>query len=160
MAEFFNKYINPASPDRAKVSVWMIAQATSDVSTKQISELVKSLEINPSEREAEAATDLQARLSAAGHDEAKEIEGLRDYLLHNLKVSETKIDAAVESWKKLHTAKTNGVVGRQDEDPPSLNGTKICFVKDIRDFKARLPVSAGARPVRDLTEYEELDPKL
>lgn len=160
MVEFFNKYINPASTERAKVSVWMVAQATSDVSTKQISELVKSLDLKSTEREAETATDLQARLSAAGHDETKEIEGLRDYLLHELKVSETKIDASVESWKKLHTAKTNGVVGRQDENPPSLNGTEICFVDNIRDFKARLPVSAGARPVRDLTEYEELEPKL
>ncbi|KUI56296.1 hypothetical protein VP1G_03557 [Cytospora mali] len=160
MVEFFNKYINPSSPDRAKISVWMIAQATSDVSTKQISELVTSLELKSTEREAEAATDLQARLSAAGHDEVKEIEGLREYLLHDLKVSETKIDAAVASWKKLHTAKTNGVVGRQEENPPSLNGTEISFVKDIREFKARLPVSAGASPVRDLTEYEELDPKL
>lgn len=160
MVEFFNKYINPASPDRAKVSVWMIAQATSDVSTKQISELVKSLELKSTEREAEVATDLQARLSAAGHDEAKEIEGLKEYLLHNLKVSETKIDAAAESWKKLHTAKANGVIGRQQDNPPSLNGTEICFVKDIRDFKARLPVGAGASPVVDLTEYEDLEPKL
>lgn len=160
MVEFFNIYINPSSPERAKVSVWMIAQATSDVSTKQISELVKSLELSPTEKEAEAATDLQARLSAAGHDKAKEIEGLREYLLHDLKVAETKIDAAVESWKKLHTAKANGVVGRQEEDPPSLNGTEIVLVNDIRDFKARLPVSAGARPVVDLTDYEELEPKL
>lgn len=159
MIDFFKKHISPASPERAKISVWMIAQATSDVSTKQISELVKALELKSAEREAEAATDLQARLSAAEHDEAKEIEGLKEYLLHDLKVAEDKIDAAVEAWKKLHS-KTNGVVGHQDEDPPSLNGTKICFIEDPRDFKARLPVSAGARSVKDLTEYEELDPKL
>jgi insulysin len=159
MVDFYKKHINPASPERAKISVWMIAQATSDVSTKQISELVKALELNSPEREAEAATDLQARLSAAQHDEVKEIEGLKEYLLHELKVAEDKIDAAAEAWKKLHS-KANGIVGHQDEDPPSLNGTKICFIEDPRDFKARLPVSAGARPVKDLTEYEELEPKL
>lgn len=159
MIGFFKKHINPASPERAKISVWMIAQATSDVSTKQISELVKSLELNSPEREAEVATDLQARLSAAQHDEAKEIEGLKEYLLHDLKVAEDKIDAAAEAWKKLHS-NANGMVGNQDEDPPSLNGTKICFIEDPRDFKARLPVSAGARSVKDLSEYEELDPKL
>lgn len=137
----------------------MIAQATSDVSTKQISELVKTLALNSTDRESQAATDLQARLSAAGHDEAKEIEGLKDYLLHDLKVSEDKIEAAAESWKKI-SSKTNGHVERQDENPPSLNGTEITFIEEVRDYKATLPVSAGPRPVKDLTEYEELDPKL
>lgn len=160
MVAFFNHYINPASPKRAKLSVWMNAQATSDVSTKQITELVKGLDLNSTEIESQAATDLQARLSAAGHDEEKEVAGLRDYLLHDLKVAEDKIDSAVETWHKLHP-KANGVAGTHEEhDPPSLNGTKISFIEDPRDFKARLPVSAGARPVKDLTEYEELDPKL
>lgn len=159
MLAFFNKHIKPSSPERAKLSVWMIAQATSDVSTKQISELVKTLELNSSERDSQAATDLQARLSAAGHDEAKEVEGLKDYLLHDLKVAEDKIEAAIESWKKI-SSKTNGYVGHQDENPPSLNGTEICFIEEVRDFKASLPASAGPRPVKDLTEYEELDPKL
>lgn len=159
MIEFFNKKINPSSPERAKLSVWMIAQATSDVSTKQISELVNTLELDSSESESQAATDLQARLSAAGHDQEKEVEGLKNYLLHELKVSENNIEEAVESWRKL-SSKTNGVVGHQEENPPSLNGTEISFIEEVRDFKASLPVSAGPRPVRDLTEYEELDPKL
>lgn len=160
MIGFFKHYISPASPARAKLSVWMVAQATSDVSTKQISELVKTLDLNSTERELQAATDLQAQLSTAGHDEVKEVGRLKDYLLHDLKVAEDKIDAAAEAWRKL-SPKANGVEGtHEEEDPPSLNGTRITFIKDPRDFKARLPVSAGARPVKDLTEYEELDSKL
>ncbi|KAF3769957.1 hypothetical protein M406DRAFT_248220 [Cryphonectria parasitica EP155] len=160
MVDFFDHYISPTSPARAKLSVWMVAQATSDVSTKQISELVKTLDLDSSERESQAATDLQARLSAAGHDEEKEVEGLKEYLLHDLKVAEAKIDAAVEVWRKLSPT-ADGVQGAHEEhNPPSLNGTTISFIEDPRDFKARLPVSAGARPVKDLTEYEELDPKL
>ncbi|KAH8743352.1 hypothetical protein F5883DRAFT_593436 [Diaporthe sp. PMI_573] len=50
--------------------------------------------------------DLQARLSAAQHHEAKEIGGLKDYLLHDLKVD--------DAWKKLH-CKANGMVGHQGE---------------------------------------------
>lgn len=160
MVAFFNHYINPASPARAKLSVWMNAQATSDVSTKQITELVKALDLDSTETESQAATDLQARLSAASHDEEKEVAGLQDYLLHDLKVAEDKVASAVETWHKLHP-KTNGVAGAHEEqNPPSLNGTKINFIEDARDFKARLPVSAGARPVKDLTDYEELEPKL
>lgn len=160
MIEFFDHYINPASPQRAKLSVWMVAQATSDVSTKQISELVKTLDLDSSERESQAATDLQARLSAAGHDEEKEVAGLKDYLLHDLKVAEDKIETAEQAWRKLHT-NTNSLKGvHEDHNPPSLNGTTISFIEDARDFKARLPVSVGARPVKDLTEYEDLDPRL
>lgn len=164
MIAFFKHYISPASPKRAKLSVWMVAQAKSDVSTKQISELVKTLDLDSTEREAQAATDLQARLSTAGHehDEAKEAEELKSYLLHDLKVAEDKVDAAAEAWRKLSSSsKTNGASCTQEEaDPPSLNGSKIVFIEDARDFKAGLSVSAGARPVRDLEEYEELEPKL
>ncbi|PSS03756.1 Metalloenzyme, LuxS/M16 peptidase-like protein [Coniella lustricola] len=160
MISFFDHYISPTSPQRAKLSVWMIAQATSDVSTKQISELVKTLDLESSESESQAATDLQARLSAAGHDEEKEVAGLKDYLLHDLKVAENKIETAEQAWRKLHT-NTNGLKGVHEEhNPPSLNGTTISFIEDARDFKARLPVSVGARPVKDLIEYEDLDPRL
>ncbi|KAJ0100631.1 hypothetical protein J7T55_004464, partial [Diaporthe amygdali] len=96
MVDFFKKHIDPASPERAKVSVWMIAQATHNVSTKQISEFVKALELHPPERESEAVTEIQARLSAVRHGETEEIEGFREYLLHDLKVAEENIDTAAE----------------------------------------------------------------
>ncbi|KAK3939917.1 Metalloenzyme, LuxS/M16 peptidase-like protein [Diplogelasinospora grovesii] len=161
MVGFFNQYIHPASPSRAKLAVYFVAQAKSDVSTKQITELVKTLNLNSDDASAQAATDLQARLSAADHDVKKEVEGLKDYLLHVLKVPEGKIDAAIEAWKKIHEQQNglaNGIV--KDADPPSSNGTKPFFIEDVRTFKAGLVVSAGARPVKDLSEYEDLDPKL
>lgn len=160
MVAFFKHYIDPSSPKRAKLSVWMVAQAKSDVSTKQITELVRTLNLDSTETESQAATDLQARLTAAGHDEEKEVADLTDYLLHELKVAEDKIEIAVETWHKLHP-KVNGVAGAHEEaNPSSLNGTTITFIEDPRDFKARLKVSAGASPVKDLVEYEELEPKL
>ncbi|KAK0722768.1 Metalloenzyme, LuxS/M16 peptidase-like protein [Lasiosphaeria miniovina] len=159
LLEFYNHYVHPSSPHRAKLAVYFIAQAKSDVSTKQISELVSTLGLS-SDASAQAATDLQARLSAAGHDMDKEIEGLRQYLLHELKVSEDKIEAATEAWKKLHKDKieANGVV--KDADPPSSNGTTPQIIEDVRNFKAGLAATGGARPAKDLSEYEELDSKL
>lgn len=159
MVEFFNHYIHPSSPHRAKLAVYFEAQAKSDVSTKQISELVKTLDLD-SDASVQAATDLQAKLSAAGQDEGKEIEALKDYLLHSLKVAENKIETAVEAWKKLHaeSGDVEGVV--KDASPPSSNGTTPIIIDDVRNFKAGLTVSAGARPVKDLSEYEELDAKL
>jgi insulysin len=159
MIEFFNHYIHPSSPARAKLAVYFLAQAKSDVSTKQISELIKTLDLD-SDLAARAATDLQARLSAAGHDEKKELEGLEQYLLHELKVPESKISAASEAWKKLHeqNGNANGVV--KDAEPPSSNGTTPFTIEDVRSFKSGLAASAGARPAKDLSEYEELDSKL
>ena len=159
MIQYFQRYIDPESPDRAKVSIYMIAQAKSDVSTKQVSELVKTLNLE-SEQASQAATDLQARLSAAGHDEEKEIEGLKEYLLHDLKVAEDKVDAATESWRKLHQNNTNGVVEDEIKEPPSFNGIQPVVIEDVRDYKSRLPATAGARPVKDLSEYEDLDTRV
>ncbi|KAK4123327.1 ubiquitin carboxyl-terminal hydrolase-like protein [Parathielavia appendiculata] len=151
MIEFFNHYIHPSSPSRAKLAVYLEAQARSDVSTKEISELVKTLELD-STASARAATDLQARLSAASPDVDKEVAGLRDYLLHELKVPEAKIDVAAEAWQKIHAAHGPGTEVVKNAEPPSANGTVPVFIDDVRSFKASLPASNGARPLRDLSD--------
>lgn len=160
MIEFFDHYINPKSPARAKLAIHLVARAKSDVSTGQISELVKTLSLDD-ELSRQAATDLQAKLTAAHHDEKQELDGMRAYLLKDLQVAEDKVDAAVDAWKKLSTEhRTNGLVGDKCTEPPSLNGTKPVVIQDVRDFKQGLAVTAGARPVMDLSEYEDLDAKL
>lgn len=45
---------------------------------------------------------------------------------------------------------TNGVVGK----------AKATVIEDVRAYKASLVASAGARPARDISEYEEIDAKL
>lgn len=157
--EFFNKYIHPKSPSRAKLAVYFAAQAKSDVSTQQISEVVAKLGLD-TKGSAKAATDLQARLSAADHDEDKEIKELKEYLLHDLKVTEDKIDAAAEAWRKLHAQNSQASDIVKDAKPPSGNGTTPHVIDDVRTFKAGLAATAGARPVKDLSEYEDLDSKL
>lgn len=39
-------------------------------------------------------------------------------------------------------------------------GNEAVVIEDIRAFKASIPLSEGARPVKDLSEFEELEPKL
>ncbi len=159
MVEFYNHFIHPSSKARAKLAIYLGAKAKSDVSTKQISELIKTLDLDTDSAN-RAATDLQARLTAADHDVVKEVEGLKAYLLHDLKVPETKLDSAAEAWKKIHTSsgKTNGV--HEDATPPTKNGIEPMLIEDIRNFKASLVASPGARSSVDLSEYEELDWKL
>jgi len=40
------------------------------------------------------------------------------------------------------------------------NGIERVVITDVRKFKAGLLVSAGPRPVKDISEFEELDAKL
>ncbi|KAK4204491.1 UCH-domain-containing protein [Triangularia verruculosa] len=158
MVEFFNHYIKPSSPSRAKVAAYLEAQAKSDVTTKQITDLIKALDLDESTA-AQTATDLQSRLSAAGHDEEKEVEGLVDYL-NGLGVPEARIKTASDVWRKLHSehGPGNGVV--KDAEPPSSNGTTPTPIKNVRDFKALHATSRAPYPEKDLAEYFDLDPKL
>jgi len=159
MVAFFDKYIHPRSPTRAKLSIHLVAQAKSDVSTRQISELIKTLDLEE-EPARQAATDLQARLTLAHHDEQQELDELRTYLLKDLRVAENKIDAAVDAWKVLSKDhRSNGLAASPGEDEIS-NGTIPVPIKDVRDFKCSLSVTAGPRPATDLSKYEDLDSKL
>lgn len=49
-----------------------------------------------------------------------------------------------------------------DKAPPAPVGTagNPYVVENVRDYKSRLAVSAGPQPVKDLSEFEETDPKL
>ncbi|KAI0128922.1 peptidase M16 inactive domain-containing protein [Xylariales sp. AK1849] len=49
--------------------------------------------------------------------------------------------------------------GGETEKVP-LNDTEPYVIENVRDFKARLVASAGARPIRELSEFEDLDSKL
>ncbi len=51
-------------------------------------------------------------------------------------------------------------VKREEETRPIPNGTQPVLITSVRDYKARLAATAGARPVHDLSEFEELDSKL
>jgi len=160
MIKYYDHYINPRSPARAKLSVQLFAKAKSDVSTGQISELIKTLNVGD-EASRQAATDLQARLTAAHHDEEQEVESLTTYLLKDLKVAEDKIDAAVAAWTKISKEhRTNGDNTDVGVVAASLNGIEPVLIEDVRDFKSSLPVTAGPQPTRDLSEYEDLDAKL
>ena len=90
---FYNQFIDPQSPTRAKISAHMNAQTT----------------------------------------------------------TEDVPDTGAPTEKSIHA---NGS-GSNNAD-----GKKPTYISDIHEFKARLPVSAGPTPVTDLSEYEDLEPKL
>ncbi|SPO02733.1 related to insulysin precursor (metalloendopeptidase) [Cephalotrichum gorgonifer] len=73
------------------------------------------------------------QLFAQGNGKSKEKEG-----------ADGVVDGVVDG------AATNG----------EAESTGVTLIEDVRSFKASLVASAGARPARDITEYEEIDAKL
>lgn len=54
------------------------------------------------------------------------------------------------------TTQTNGDVEANGETTEK----KTVVIEDVKAFKASMPLSAGVRPVKDLSEFEELGAKL
>lgn len=160
MMEFFQHYIHPQSPHRAKLSVHLMAQAKSDVTTKQIGELVKELGLADEAGVKKAEADLQARLTASEAkqaSEAEEIEGLRTYLTDSLQVSADKVEVAVEAWKPLSSY--HKVSNNADGVVTAPNGTTPVRIESIRDFRASLPLMARAMTA-EVCEFLDVDAKL
>ncbi|KAK3987921.1 ubiquitin carboxyl-terminal hydrolase [Cladorrhinum sp. PSN332] len=149
LIDFFNHFLKPSSPSRAKLAIYLDAQAKSDVTTKQISDLIKTLSLSE-DAGAQAATDLQSKLSAAGHDEEEEVRALKEYLLHSLNVAEPKIEPALAAWRKLHAEHGPGSGVVKDSDPPSSNGATPVYITDVHAFKAGLATTKGPCPEKDL----------
>ncbi|CAK7218316.1 hypothetical protein SEUCBS140593_003506 [Sporothrix eucalyptigena] len=168
MIEFFRYYVHPESKTRAKLAVHLVAQATSDDTTKQLSDLVKALGLNSDDVVTKATTDLKARLSAAHNDEAKETEILKDYLTKTLSVVADKIDAAVESWKQLSkshkaangTAEKTGSEKSDKNGQKTANGTVPVKIENIREFRMGVALTCGPRAITDISEFLDVDAKL
>ncbi|TAQ87722.1 hypothetical protein B7494_g3941 [Chlorociboria aeruginascens] len=113
MIEYFSHYIHPSSPARAKLSVHLIAQASST--------------------ETETET---------------EPSGVTAVLEKSMKALGVKQDKQSDEDEEVVLTKVEG------------NGTEPVAITDVRDFKAKLQVSAGPSPVKHISEFEELDSKL
>ena len=101
------------------------------------------------------------------------------YLKESAGVAAEKADAVVEQGKvalvsllpslgivpKDAAAEPNGAIDGsvQSKDDAVVEGevrSKTVVIEDVKAFKASMPLSAGVRPVKDLSEFEELEAKL
>lgn len=58
------------------------------------------------------------------------------------------------------TKEVAAAVADGENDKVPGNGTEPYIIDDVRDYKSRLVASAGARPSKELSEFEDLDSKL
>ncbi|KAF4124155.1 hypothetical protein GMORB2_5871 [Geosmithia morbida] len=143
MQEFYKAYICPSSPTRAKMSIHLHAQAASELD-KKITELLarSSLEDVPSEQR-------------------QNLGLLKKYLIEVAKLPEDKAASIIAEAKEfgLKAAASDPDTGKAPNGT-SVSKNQPTEIKDIRRFKSGLLASSGARPVKDLSEYEDIDPKL
>lgn len=73
------------------------------------------------------------------------------------------LEKGIQALGLNKTTKAEQVDGSKADDADGkkeINGTTPILITDVRDFKARLQISAGPRAVRELSEFEELSTKL
>lgn len=146
--KFFNHYISPSSPHRAKLAVHMKATSPAADSTTDVTEtFTKHLASQGHEPQSEA---LQARLSG------KEgiLAAIKAHITEDLKIAADKAAGLLEESMKLLN-----LVPAEDDDEKRRK-PKAFVITNIREFRAMLAVSKGPRAARDVTEFEELDFKL
>ena len=174
MIHFFNHYIHPTSPSRAKLSVHMIAQsspkaAAGNVSaTEQKDKLVdllsKYLTSVGISTEIGKLTERFETVDVAGGDQKGIITAITSYLQDDAQVPQEQCQAVVVQGQQLlgTVLPSLGIEAKVEETdlPPVPEVKETVFIEDAYDYKVRLAVSEGPRPVCDLREFEETEAKL
>jgi len=159
MIDFYNKYIDPSSPGRSKVSVHLHAAAKPDsaemkpVLAKTISEQISKLGIT---------VDVQGLTAALADVDISKSDGILSAVVGHIektqKVAEDTLSALKEQGQKL--MKGLPQFGGSANDAEDLGDFGEDITEDIASFKAGLEISRGARPVKPLEMFEETTVKL
>ena len=177
MIEFFQHYIHPTSPARAKLSVHMIAQSspkavagkisTEEQREKLLNLLGKFLTSLGVEADTESLQKHFENCDVSSGDQNGILTTLSTYLAQ-ASIPEDQSKQIVEQVQQLLGTVlpslgieiqpvTEDGAAELPEAPPVKATT---YINNVHDYKAGLTVSAGARPVTDLKVYEDIEPKL
>lgn len=142
MQEFYGRFFNPESKERARISVHMHAQKAGQVD-KQIIDLL-----------------VQSGYGDVPTEKRQSIELLKGHLHEERKLSREETESILCQAKELGLKQAASGA----EPGEALRSARAVLdaieIHDVRRFKADLLASAGARPVKDLSEYEDVDAKL
>lgn len=177
MLDFFRFYFLPNSPSRAKVSVHLVAQASADdIAAK----------VDPAEQKQKLAGTLAQVLSqlgveidvgtlankldkvdVTGGDTKGILAAVGGYLKENASMAAEQVEQVMEQGEAV-LAQILPSLGIRSGPPPKTNGVdgdatpenKAVVIEDVKAFKDTMPLSAAPRPIKELSEFEELEPKL
>ena len=178
MVDFFHRYVSPTSPHRAKVSVHLVSQASAsqaapDISPdeqreKFLSLITKSLNTAGVGADHEQLAARFADVDIASGDQDAMMGALQSYLTEDAGVPDDHAGAVIEGAAQVMgmalpslgiELKTKSGTGAEElPQAPEMKPSTI--IEDVTAFKAALQVGPAPRPTKDLSTYEELEPKL
>jgi insulysin len=171
---FYRQYISPESSTRAKLSLHMIAQAsppeTPELSAEEKKEqlvglLFQYLASTGLELDEDKLQQDFSRVDVSSGDAQTILSTIRHSIGDQLSAS--KLDVILEETEKnletlLVALKIKAPAGEKE-----VNGTDVAkkiptpiIIQDVDAWKASAKLSEGPRPVNDLSQFEELEPKL
>src|ERR1700760_3406331 len=172
--EFFKTYMSPKSPNRAKLSVHLLAQGQAQAANMSPSEKLAKLQEKLSEllEEQEIPVDnekLHARIKtidpSTGNADTV-IQVMVAYLVKDLGIDEEEVEELVEQGPAMLGSVLASAGMQSDvemDDKPAVNGaatSNAVLIKDVRAYKAQLQTTSGPQPYKHITEFEDLEPKL
>lgn len=144
MIEFYNKHFHPSSSSRARISVHLHARGAVERDSKVVDTLDK------------------AGFADVPETDRKSLDLVKAHLQAKHKPSEAALDSVIASIKELGLVQT----AHPEDDAEAVASDGECAVdtaqviEDVRLYKSGLLASSGARPVKQLSEFEDTDSKL
>ena len=183
MLDFYRTYFLPSSATRAKASVHLVAQASADDIaaktdvTEQKEKLVSTLaqmlqQLGVGEADKSALGKRLEAVDVSGGDVKGIVEAVGGYLRETAGVAAEQVEQVMQQGQVVlaQVLPTLGIKVKDvvvPDDAKDVNGAaeaqspnETVVIEDVKAFKASMPLSAGARPVKDLSEFEELESKL
>jgi len=175
LMKFFDNFISPASPTRAKLAVHLVAQGTAAFAIDNVpaeakiqlflsglKNLFDSYNIETNIKKLERHLQ-HVDISAA--EPAPLTEAVLRYLVQDVNVPTSKAKEILDQGlMALNGTGNGGGNGKADSNAPTSKDVnalaEITLIQDVHAFKASLQVSAGPQPVKDLSEFEDIEAKL
>ncbi|QIX01481.1 hypothetical protein AMS68_006998 [Peltaster fructicola] len=172
---FYQQYIHPSSSTRAKAAVHLVAQAsTADIAAKldpqeQAQKLTATLGEALGQMglpvDTAALSERLGKVDVHAGDVDDIVKALTGYIGETAQLAEAQLAQIAEQGKLLLTQilPSLGIQAAKDEhatDTVAVESTPAVAIEDVKAWKATMPVSAGATPVKHLSEFEELESKL
>jgi insulysin len=163
LIKFFDHYISPDSKARAKIAIHLVAQgapssvvestplgAKNEMMLEALTKLFKAHSIDTDVKKLGSQLE---HLTISVSNPAPLAEAVMSYLVKDANVPEAKAKTVVQGLTDADGFGGAEVKSKNASEPPST-------IEDVHAFKASLNVSAGPQPVKDLSEFEDIEAKL
>jgi insulysin len=168
LIDFYAHYISPSSSKRSKLSVHLQAQSKPKEQTldEKKASAIAALQVVLTEHKIEPKVEeLQTRINSTSSAEAIP-KTISTYLSGVLELKQDVAEKVLDETKAALGVADSGlpaepkVLSETADVQSATDSSHPVIIKDIHAFKARMQVSAGVRPVRNLEEFVEVAEKL